>query len=500
MTFEEQPWLATTLGQVASGVIVLEASGRRLLFCNEPAARTWPGFLPAPSGFDIVVCQLVRSDGHPYTDGEWPLARSLMTGTVVVEDVQFVAENGTQTTVNVRCIPLLDEQSGVSAVAVILRDGSDRQQVEQALKASQARYENLYQHAPDMFASVAVDTEQIVQCNQTLTKATGYARDDLIGRSIRWLHGESCWPGLEAALDQMNRTGRVRDTELQMQCKNGDTLEVSLSMAAVRDEQDSPYFRLTWRDITERKRALAALGQKQAELKHSRLELQALAGRLLTVQEDERRRISRELHDDLNQRLALLAVEIEALHQQLPQPQRTIAERLCALRDGVVQLSDAVHELAYKLHASALDDLGLSTALRSYLLDYQRRESIAVEFNVTDLAEQVPIDTASCLYHVALEALRNAARHSGATQVTVSLEPSDEGVSMAIADDGVGFDVSSARGAGSRLGIVGMQERVRLVDGRFSLVSRPDEGTHIGVWVPVTMRRCVNASSDSTGR
>ena len=284
-------------------------------------------------------------------------------------DAQFVAEDDTRAAMNVRCIPFMDEAKNVSAVAMILSSISERQQVEEALKASQARYENLYQHAPDMFASVTVDTEQIVQCNQTLITATGYARDELIGRPILRLHSESCWPALTAALDQMSRTGRVRDTELQIQTKGGNTFEVSLSMAAVRDEKDSSYYRLTWRDITERKRAREALGRKQAELEHSRLELQALAGRLLTAQEDERRRISRELHDDLNQRLALLALEIEALQQPLPQSQRTITRRLCALRDGVVQLSDAVHDLAYKLHASALDDLGLSTALQSYLLD-----------------------------------------------------------------------------------------------------------------------------------
>lgn len=126
MTLVEQPWLTTILGQVASGVIILEAPGRRLLFCNEPATKTWPSFRAAPSGVDIVVCQLVRSDGHPYTDGEWLLARRLTTGTVVVEDVQFVSESGTRTTLGMRCIPFLDDREGVSAVAIILRDISDR--------------------------------------------------------------------------------------------------------------------------------------------------------------------------------------------------------------------------------------------------------------------------------------------------------------------------------------------------------------------------------------
>ena len=480
-----QPWLTTVLDQLADAALIVEAPSGTVVWWNAQTTRAWPCFLGPPASLDVVACRLVRLDGRPYTDREWPVARALATGTVVAEEVQFVAPNGTRTVMDVRCLPICDDGETLSAVVVILRDVSERQRVEQALQASQARYENLYQDAPDMFASLTVETQHIVQCNQTLVRATGYSRHELLGRPVRDLHHPSCWPNLTIALERVREQGRVRDTELQLQCKDGETLDVSLSVAAIRDEQGNLYYRSTWRDITARKRVQAVLDEKQAELERSRLELQALAGRLLTAQEDERRRISRELHDDLNQRLALVTLEIEGLQQHLPRSRRATVERLGTVRDQAVELSDVVHGLAYQLHASILDDLGLPAALESYLVDYRQREKVEVELRQERLTDPLPSDAASCLYRVAQEALRNVARHAGAAHVRLSLTQSDGGILMTVADDGVGFDVPNEENAGSSLGIVGMQERVRLVEGRFSLASRRGEGTRVEVWVPV---------------
>ena len=486
---KQRAWLASILEQLPSGVIIVEAPTGTLLFCNELAARTWPGFLPPPSSLEVVPCVLTRLDGRPYGDNEWPLPRALETGDSVVEKIQFVASNGTRTVMDVRCSPVRhDETENMSAVVVTLQEVGSHRRVEQALQASRARYENLYQNAPDMFASLTVDTEHIAQCNQTLVHVTGYSRDELLGRPVRDLHHQSSWGDLEAALERVRESGRVRDAELQLQCKNGETIDVSLSVAAIRDERGNRYYRSTWRDITLRKQAQGVLNQKQAELERSQRELQALAGRLFTAQEDERRRISRELHDDLNQRLVMLTLQIEGLYQRLPRSRGATIERLHALRDGVVELSDAVHSLAYQLHVSILDDLGLTAALESYLDDYRRRETVEIELKLGHPIAPLPSETASCLYRVAQEALRNVARHAGARHVTLTLDMSDGGVSMIIVDDGRGFEVPSTQEVGSSLGILGMQERVRLVGGRFTLVSRRGDGTHVDVWAPLPER------------
>lgn len=419
-------WLRAVLEQMPSGVLVAEAPSGRVVFWNAQAITTWPDFLDAPDG--ARRCRAIKSDGRPYTLDDWPLAHALTSGAVVAsEEVEFRGDDGARTVMDVRCVPVRDTAGRISAAVAIMQDITERKRAAQALVASQARYENLYQDAPDMFASVDVDTERLVHA----TRRSSASRDSDATRSL-----------------------------------------------AARSESSMT----TWRDVTERKRTQAALKNYQTELERSHRELHALAGRLFGAQEEERRRISRELHDDLNQRLALLTLDIEALSQKVPRSRRATSERLRAVRDRVVELSDDVHGLAYQLHPSILDDLGLAAALRSHIADVTRREGIAIELSEDGLTRPIPADVASCLYRVAQEALRNVVKHAQPASVTVHLDSSSDGVTMAIDDSGVGFD---PRGTPHRgLGLVGMEERVRLVGGQFSLTSRPGEGTRVTVWVP----------------
>ena len=478
-------WLRAVLEQMPSGVIVAEAPSGNIVFWNDRATAVWPDVLDAPEG--ARQCRAIRSDGGVYTADTWPLTRALKTGAVVAsEEVEFRAEDGTHTMMDVRCVPVRDQTGSVSAVVAILHDITERKLAERALKASHARYENLYQDAPDMFASITVDTEQVVQCNETLLRATGFGRREVIGRPIRELHAPGSARALKQAIEQVGRDGRVHERELRLKRKDGSILAVSLSMASIRDEQGNLYYRAIWRDITDRKRAQTALKTKQNELARSQAELQALAGRLLGAQEDERRRISRELHDDVNQRLAILTLDIESLQDKVPRSRRAVAERLRAARDRLVELSDNVHGLAYQLHPSILDDLGLAAALRSHVSDLTRREAIAIELT-EDVATPIPPEAAACLYRVAQEALRNVVKHAHASRVVLDVKSSADGVTLSIDDSGVGFAPGDEPHHG--LGVVGMQERVRLVRGKFDLTSRPGEGTRITVWVPLPIPR-----------
>lgn len=358
-----------------------------------------------------------------------------------------------------------------------------REQSLRALEAARARYENLYQDAPDMFASVTVDTERVAQCNATLLRATGYRRAEVLGRPIRELHDPASAAALGRALETARADGRAGDVELRLRRRDGKLVDVSLSMALIRDERQNYYYRSIWRDVTDRKRAEDALRRKQAELERSQAELRSLAGRLLTAQDDERRRISRELHDDVNQRLAMLTLDVESLQAGVPRSPRATAERLGAIRDRLVELSDDVHGLAYGLHPSVLDHLGLQAALRSHVADLRRHGSIRIDLRIGDLSEPVPPAVAACLYHVAQAALRNVVKHARASRATVDMTPADGGIRLTVSDDGVGFAVPARSSEG--LGIVGMQERVRLAGGRFELASRVGAGSRVTVWAPL---------------
>ena len=220
------------------------------------------------------------------------------------------------------------------------------------------------------------------------------------------------------------------------------------------------------RDITEEKRAEAALKE--------------LSRQLLEAHEAERALLARELHDDLSQRLALLA--IEAGRAERVAAGGRDEETLRSIREGLVQLSEDVHALAYQLHPSVLEELGLAEALRTEC-ERRRRQGgprIAVS---ADEPTGIGPEAALCLFRVAQEALNNVARHAEARSVTVDLRPMEGGLLLAVRDDGVGFDPAGPR-AGRSLGLASMRERVQLVNGTLDVESVPGEGTAVVAWVP----------------
>jgi signal transduction histidine kinase len=208
----------------------------------------------------------------------------------------------------------------------------------------------------------------------------------------------------------------------------------------------------------------------------------SLTGRLLTAHEDERRRLARELHDDMTQRLARLAIDAGRIEQGKDTGSPAAAAR--SLREELVRLSEDVHALSYRLHPSVLDDLGLVEALRAECDRVSRREAIHVEADMRDVPPAMPQETALCLFRVAQEALRNVTRHARAGAVMVSLAPHEGGLRLAVSDNGKGFDVAS-HAAQPSLGHVSMRERVRQIGGELDIESAPGEGTTVAAWVPM---------------
>ncbi|WP_422931530.1 ATP-binding protein [Singulisphaera sp. PoT] len=230
--------------------------------------------------------------------------------------------------------------------------------------------------------------------------------------------------------------------------------------------------------------ARAKRRRAEAGLRESQRELRALTGRLLQAQESERRRIARELHDDLNQGLALLAVQLDLLSQEPSEDRAQVDEQLRGLSDRVKQLSSAVHGLATHLHPSKLEQLGLVAAIRSLCKEQTQVHGVAIEFLDRSMPSSVPADTALSLYRIAQEALHNVIKHSGTRQARVELFGDEGGVSLRIVDHGAGFESDTLDGK-EGLGLVSMRERLRLVGGEIRINSRPGAGTQIDVHVPL---------------
>jgi signal transduction histidine kinase len=256
--------------------------------------------------------------------------------------------------------------------------------------------------------------------------------------------------------------------------------------------KDITRFRLTERRLVAardsvqkgRLKAESSLRESRHDLNASRAELQILAGRLIRAQEDERKRVARELHDDLSQRLSALQLGSAGLARLAPKggPARAGFE---AHQEHLAEIVGEVRRLAYDLHPAILTHLGLRAALQSFCVDFSAREEIDVEFSAQKEPAHLHEEIALCLYRVTQESLRNVARHSGARSVSVSLKSVRGALQLTIQDRGKGFDADRA---GEGLGLLGMKERVRLVDGSLEVRSRSAKGTRIHVQVPVQTR------------
>jgi|SRR5215472_6406004 len=219
-------------------------------------------------------------------------------------------------------------------------------------------------------------------------------------------------------------------------------------------------------DITERKIAEEALT--------------SLSGRLIEAQDDERKRIAREIHDDYQQRLAMIAIELEEIAEICSSEART---RLRELWDGVSELGADLHSLSHRLHSSTLERLGLVAGIKTFCEEFSDLQEITVEFTHENVPSGMPSSSALCLFRIVQEGLRNVKRHSGADRADVRLERSGDDLQLTISDHGRGFDphvTFTDRG----IGIRSMEERLRLLGGKIEIRSRPMQGTTVIASLP----------------
>jgi signal transduction histidine kinase/ABC-type uncharacterized transport system substrate-binding protein len=230
--------------------------------------------------------------------------------------------------------------------------------------------------------------------------------------------------------------------------------------------------------LRKRRQAEAALLQNQMDLRN-------LTGRLISSQEELLRRISREIHDDLTQRLALVAIEAGKLELQLRDaPLSAGMNEVVEIKNQLIGVANDFHALSRQIHPSILDDLGLVKAMESECSIFSKRRDISVHFEATKVPDAVPKDIALCLYRVLQEGLRNIAKHANVKVAFVALHFDGLNISLSIKDEGTGFMVAG-RSEIHGVGIASMRERVQYVKGEFAISSEPGEGTAIEAIVPL---------------
>jgi len=230
----------------------------------------------------------------------------------------------------------------------------------------------------------------------------------------------------------------------------------------------------------------SALGRQRSEraAAESAEQIRHLAGQLMTAQEEEGRRIARELHDDVSQDLAAVSIALSMLERQ-PETTSRARSELGRLRKQVGDISEGVRHLSHELHPGVLEQAGLVAAMRGYCHEVESKQGPKVVFHADDGAGAVPADVALCLYRVTQEALRNVIRHASAHRVHVSLTRSGVAVRLTISDDGSGFRVEEG-GRRRGLGLISIEERARLVGGALAIHSQLQHGTELDLVVPLS--------------
>ena len=236
--------------------------------------------------------------------------------------------------------------------------------------------------------------------------------------------------------------------------------------------------------MDERARSETAIREADDALRDSYAQVQDLAGRLISAQEGERTRIARDLHDDVGQQLAAVAIGLSRVRQHLPADASDAAGDVARLQEGVDQIAHALRDLSHELHPAALRHLGLGVALKGHCREFAERHGIEVDFRAEGDLRSVTPEVALCAFRVAQEALRNVAQHAGTSGVRIRLAGIDGELRLTIRDDGRGFDRDVAAILPG-LGLVSMDERVRALGGRLTIDTQRGEGTTVAIHVPI---------------
>jgi signal transduction histidine kinase/ABC-type uncharacterized transport system substrate-binding protein len=227
---------------------------------------------------------------------------------------------------------------------------------------------------------------------------------------------------------------------------------------------------ISFNDITERK-----LAEQERE---------ELAGRLINAQEQERSRLARELHDDFNQRLAVLAVDLERCGEMIKHSPAEASERMLELWNRASEIGADLHTLSHQLHSSTLESLGLVLGVNAFCAEFAEQQGIQVDFVHENIPRSVAPQISLCLFRIVQEGLRNVKKHSGSSRAEVRLEGIDDAIHLSLFDRGMGFDRHNPS-IHVGLGVRSMEERLRLIGGRFELQSDPMQGTRIDAWIPL---------------
>jgi two-component system CheB/CheR fusion protein len=393
-----------------------------------------------------------------------------------------------------RVRPYRTTENRIEGLVVALVDIDQLRRSQQELRTARDFSRSVMQGVP--LPLVVVDGEfKIRATNQAFCQLSNFGNSDLDGRLLPALAG-TLW-GLEKPLrerlEALRLSPTVGDSFEFEHAIPGEAEKVFCIRGCVLQSDDEQYLLITLEDMTAYKQAERLLKNEKERLAsevevttqalgRSQEELRALTASLFTSQEEERRRIARELHDDISQRLAVIEIDGDRVERNIPTEAASAKEGIQQIRARIAKLSEDVRMISHRIHPSVLEDLGLKAALRTLAEEFGEREKTIATFSSENVPDDLPLAVSTALYRITQEALRNVAKHSGRTHTRVSLKGLPGAIQLQVADFGNGFDLESRRHG---LGLVSMEERARHIGATLQIQSALGEGTKVTVTVPV---------------
>jgi PAS domain S-box-containing protein len=420
-------------------------------------------------------------DEHPhlFTGESWKglqraVTRAFHSGTLYELDVEMIGSGSSTRWAIARGEPLHDADGNIIGVRGTVQDITARKRAEQAQRESEDKLRLILESTAE--AIYGSDREgRCTFCNPACIRALGYEHaDELLGKNMHQVIHQTRadgrpFPAEDCQIFLALRTAQGVHVEDEVLWRaNGTSFPAEYWCYPQWRGQEVVGTVVAFVDITARKLADAALA--------------GVSGRLIEAQEQERRRIARELHDDIGQRLALLSIELSQLQQSSSNPTE-FPRRIGKLQMQTSEIAADVQSLSHELHSSRLEYLGLAAALKGFCQEFSEQHKVEIDFKTHDLPTPLSPDISLGFFRVLQEALHNAAKHSGAQYFEVRLWGAPDEIHLTISDAGVGFDIRATQ-SNRGLGLISMQERLKLLRGNLSIESHPQRGSTIHARVP----------------
>ena len=358
-------------------------------------------------------------------------------------------------------------EGSLTGYLVQVQDITERRQIEMALRQSEEFSSGLLRNSPNPIVVLGVDAS-IRYVNSALERLTGFSSAELIGRKppYPWWIEETIEESGEKLVNAI-RSGSTKFEQL-LRKKNGEQFWVEINHRTVKVDGEFKYHLANWVDLTEQKRLRENMG--------------FYISQITRAQEEERKRIAREIHDESVQSLSALALDIDAIAKDKERLPRDIIPRLKGIRRQINGVLDGLRRFSHELRPGVIDQVGLVPALEILTEELNKEGNISTSLEIMGHERHLTSEIRLALFRIAQEALNNIRKHSGATKATIRVKFTRKKIRLTVADNGRGFEVpemlSDFAGEG-KLGLIGMQERARLFDGKFLLKSWVGRGTTV---------------------